>query len=248
MRRVPQVFAGTCATPPGLLRRVQRLWWHTPAVRGSGDVPFVRIVSLLVVLMIAGPLSRAQSAGDFTVFRDGVERAADSSLDHLVNGPQSGMVIKRETPPVSSPAADTNDVVPAAIRASGLPVELLMSVVSVESAGNPRAVSSKGALGLWQLMPETARRFGLVVTPGTDHRLDPGISTRAALQYLAGLYQRFGDWRLTLAAYNAGEGAVERAIRRGNTRDFYQLARQKLLPPETREYVSAVLSKAGWTE
>lgn len=205
-----------------------------------------RVTAVLVTLTITTSLLRAQSPDDFAVLSNNVDKAADSTLDRLLQEPAPVLVAKSVLPLEPEPRVDASNVVPSAIRASGLPVELLMSVVSVESAGNPRALSSKGAVGLWQLMPDTARRFGLTVTPSIDHRIDPTISTRAALQYLTELYRRFGDWQLTLAAYNAGEGAVARAIRRGNTRDFYQLAKLRLLPPETREYVSAVLSKAGW--
>ncbi len=247
MRRATAMVEGTYRVPGSPQRRVKWLWRHSVTVRRF-DLPCLRIATLLAALIIGGPLARAQSADDFTVFSSSVDRAADSALEHVVNDSSPVVATKREVSPVASPSADTSDVVPSAIRASGLPVELLMSIVSVESAGNPRALSNKGALGLWQLMPETARRFGLTVTPSIDHRLDPRISTRAALQYLTELYLRFGDWQLTLAAYNAGEGAVERAIRRGNTREFSQLAKWKLLPAETREYVSTVLSRAGWTQ
>lgn len=240
-------FEGTYGVPRGTPRRVKRRWWHSVTVSPSGLL-CLRIATLLAALIIGGSPSRAQSSDGFTVFSSSIDRAADSALERLMNDSDLVAPAKREISPLELPSADTNDVVPSAIRASGLPFELLMSVVSVESSGNPRALSNKGALGLWQLMPDTARRFGLTVTPNIDHRLDPGISTRAALQYLTKLYRRFGDWRLTLAAYNAGEGAVERAIRHGNTREFHQLARQKLLPLETREYVTTVLSRAGWTQ
>lgn len=201
---------------------------------------------VLLALMIAAPVSRAQSADDFAVLSNNVDQAAASTLDRLLQEPAPGPGAESVVPLEPIPQASANEVVLSSIRSSGMPVKLLVSLVHVESGGNPRALSSKGALGLWQLMPDTARRFGLTVTPSIDHRIDPKTSTAAALQYLAELYRRFGDWQLTLAAYNAGEGAVERAIRRGNTRDFYQLARLKLLPPETREYVTTVLSKAGW--
>ena len=126
-----------------------------------------------------------------------------------------------------------------------LPLEVL-SVALVESGFNPLALSPKGARGIWQLMPDTARRYGLTVAPGDDHRTHPERATRAAARYLQDLYRMFGDWELALAAYNAGEGRVQRAIELAGARDFNELARRKLLPLETRNYVPAVL--AAWSQ
>jgi len=123
----------------------------------------------------------------------------------------------------------------------GIPQEIA-AVVVVESGGRSNALSPKGALGLWQLMPDTARRYGLVVTPSRDERLDVERSTRAAAHYLRDLYQQFGSWPLALAAYNAGEQRVQRAVERAGTPDFIQLSSLRLLPHETRNYVPAVLS------
>jgi hypothetical protein len=126
-----------------------------------------------------------------------------------------------------------------------LPVETL-AVALVESGFNPLALSPKGARGIWQLMPATARRYGLTVEAANDHRTDPEHATRAAARYLRDLYEMFGDWKLALAAYNAGEGRVQRAIERAGVRDFDELARRGLLPAETRNYVPAVL--AAWAQ
>lgn len=104
-------------------------------------------------------------------------------------------------------------VILASLRAHGLPDELAC-LPMVESAFEPKAVSPAGAAGLWQLMPETARRFGLVVNAVTDERFDIHKSTAAATSYLATLYSIFGDWPLALAAYNCGEGAMQRALSR----------------------------------
>jgi membrane-bound lytic murein transglycosylase B len=127
------------------------------------------------------------------------------------------------------------------LESEGVPQEIV-SVVIVESGGRTTALSPKGALGLWQLMPDTARRYGLVVTPSRDDRLDVERSTRVAAHYLRELYQQFGSWPLALAAYNAGEQRVQRAIERSGITDFIQLSSLRLLPQETRNYVPAVLS------
>jgi membrane-bound lytic murein transglycosylase B len=127
------------------------------------------------------------------------------------------------------------------LEREGVPEEIA-SVVIVESGGRTTALSPKGALGLWQLMPDTARRYGLVVTSTGDERLDIEKSTGAAAHYLRDLHQQFGSWPLALAAYNAGEKALQRAVERAGTRDFVQISSLRLLPQETRNYVPAVLS------
>ncbi len=115
------------------------------------------------------------------------------------------------------------------------------AVVLIESGANPEALSPKAARGLWQILPDTARRYGLVVSLRRDDRTDLLKSTRAAARYLRDLYQIFGDWRLALAAYNAGEGALQQAVRRGGSFNFQLLSDRKLIPAETRSYVPAVL-------
>jgi|GEM_PF-1126280 len=124
----------------------------------------------------------------------------------------------------------------------GLPVELSYLAV-VESNLNPRANSRKKATGLWQFMPNTARHFGLrVESTWYDERLDPELSTRAAARMLAHLYDKYGTWELSLAAYNGGEGRLDKAIRaalsKGKGMDFWELA----LPHETRVYVPSFLA------
>lgn len=128
------------------------------------------------------------------------------------------------------------------VAARGMPADIAL-LPFVESAYRTTAVSSKGAKGLWQLMPATARRFGLEEDWWFDPRLDVESSTRAALDYLEFLQAKFdGDWLLALAAYNAGEGRVARAIRRnqqsGRPSDFWHLD----LPKETRDYVPRLLA------
>jgi membrane-bound lytic murein transglycosylase D len=107
----------------------------------------------------------------------------------------------------------------------------------IESAYSPTLTSRAGARGIWQFMPTTAREYGLRVDWWVDERADPEKSTRAAAQYLRDLYQRFGDWSLVLAAYNAGPGRIERALANTGSKSFWELEDEAALPAETRGYV-----------
>jgi membrane-bound lytic murein transglycosylase D len=120
----------------------------------------------------------------------------------------------------------------AIFREYDLPEELV-NLAFIESDVNPRATSHAHAAGIWQFVPSTARTYGMRTTASLDERRDPDKSTRAAAEHLKSLYQRFQAWPLTLAAYNAGENAVQRAVTRQRTRNFWQLR----LPRETRQFV-----------
>jgi len=117
-----------------------------------------------------------------------------------------------------------------------VPAELVW-LAEVESSFNLGARSPVGAAGLFQLMPATAERFGLRRWP-RDQRFQPEPSARAAAQYLHLLHRQFGDWRLAVAAYNAGEGRVQRLLDRHRTRSFDRIARY--LPAETQMFVPKV--------
>jgi len=116
---------------------------------------------------------------------------------------------------------------------AGIPAELVW-LAEVESSFNPEATSPAGAVGLFQLMPATARSLGLSIA-GPDERRHPAKSARAAATYLGQLHRRFGDWRLALAAYNAGQGRVQRALDRFKAKTFEEISPH--LPAETQFYV-----------
>jgi membrane-bound lytic murein transglycosylase D len=118
--------------------------------------------------------------------------------------------------------------------------DMLKYLAVVESALNPHAVSVVGAGGLWQFMPETGKSYGLIINNEIDERTDVIKSTKAAIEHLEDLYERYDDWALALAAYNSGAGRVNRAIRRSGSKDFWKL--RKYLPRETRNYVPAFIS------
>jgi membrane-bound lytic murein transglycosylase D len=115
-----------------------------------------------------------------------------------------------------------------------LPTELKYLAV-VESELNTKARSRVGAVGTWQLMPQTARILSLKVSSKYDERKHLYKSTVAAARYLNDLHDQFGDWLLVIAAYNAGPGNVLKAIKRSGSRDFWKL--QYFLPAETRGHV-----------
>ncbi len=111
----------------------------------------------------------------------------------------------------------------------------------VESALNPKAISRSGAGGLWQFMPPTGKDYGLNIGSMVDERFDPYLATEAACQYLSKLYAIYGDWSLSLAAYNAGQGTVNKAIRRsGGHVDYWSI--REFLPKETQNYVPAFIA------
>ncbi|HEX7576906.1 MAG TPA: lytic transglycosylase domain-containing protein [Verrucomicrobiae bacterium] len=113
----------------------------------------------------------------------------------------------------------------------------LVWVAEVESGFDRRALSPAGAAGLFQLMPDTARRFGLSLWP-RDQRYQPEPSATASARYLKYLHERFKDWRLALAAYNAGEGTVQKLLDRYKTASYDAIAGH--LPAETQMYVPRV--------
>jgi len=120
----------------------------------------------------------------------------------------------------------------------GMPTELALLPI-IESAFNPQAYSSANAAGMWQFVPGTGKDFNLKQNMFKDERRGVLTSTDAALSYLQKLYGMFGDWPLALAAYNWGEGNVQKAIKKnqslGKPTDFESLA--DLMPAETRNYV-----------
>ena len=123
----------------------------------------------------------------------------------------------------------------------GLPQDLAM-IAFIESSFLPLARSNKMAHGIWQFMPRTGRQYGLRSNGLVDERRDFEKSTRAAARYLAYLNEIFGDWYLAMAAYNAGEGKILRAINRTGARDFWHLASTNAIRKQTKNYVPAFLA------
>jgi len=126
------------------------------------------------------------------------------------------------------------------LDAHNMPLELKYLPI-IESALNPRAVSSAGATGIWQFIYSTGKRYNLEINSYVDERRDPQRATEAAVLYLEDAYAIFGDWTLALASYNCGAGNVRRAIARsGGKTDFWEI--YQYLPRETRGYIPAFIA------
>lgn len=124
---------------------------------------------------------------------------------------------------------------------SGIPKDLVF-MAHVESAFKTNAYSRARAKGIFQFIAATGRRYGLRIDSWVDERSDPDKSARAAAAYLKDLYGMFGDWYLALAAYNAGEGKIQRSLAATRKSDFWSLASTRSLRAETRNYVPAILA------
>ena len=139
------------------------------------------------------------------------------------------------------------DMIAGKLEAKQMPQDLVYLAL-IESEFNPNARSPVKAVGLWQFMSGTARRFGLRVRGHVDERKDPARETDAAVQYLSDLHSRFGSWYLAAAAYNSGEGTVLRALQSvtgkttGTDEDFFKILPQ--LPKETQDYVPKLIAAA----
>jgi len=129
------------------------------------------------------------------------------------------------------------------LKEHGLPEDLVyMSLI--ESGFNPYAYSRAKAVGLWQFMSMTGKRYGLRVNWWVDERRDPEKSTIAAARYLKDLYEMFACWYLAAAGYNAGEYKIINAIKRYRTEDFWKLTNYRYLKRETKDYVPLMIAAA----
>ena len=129
------------------------------------------------------------------------------------------------------------------LRQNGMPEDLVY-LAMIESGFNNNAKSRARAVGPWQFISATGKRYGLMVNWWVDERRDTRKATLAAVEYLKDLYNLFQNWELAAAAYNAGEAKVARAINRYGSRDFWTLTRHRFLRPETRDYVPKIIAAA----
>lgn len=155
----------------------------------------------------------------------------------LVDVPYYDLWLQRvRSRPIPGKAGELMPILQSAFQAEGVPPEVAW-LAEVESTLDPGARSPSGAKGLFQLMPETARGLGLS-TFLPDDRTNADKSAHAAARYLRTLHAKFGEWPLAFAAYNAGEGRVQRLLKSRDARSFADIA--PALPSETRMYVPKV--------
>ncbi len=122
------------------------------------------------------------------------------------------------------------------LKENGLPEDLIY-IALIESGFNGTAKSHASAVGYWQFIRATGKRYGMRIDTYVDDRRDFVRSTQAAADYFKGLYGIFQSWYLAIASYNVGEGRVKNLVVKYRTRDFWQLARENKLPDETSNYV-----------
>jgi membrane-bound lytic murein transglycosylase D len=158
-----------------------------------------------------------------------VERFEKEMLVSLGNRPQVILWLKRST--------RYFPYIEKVLKEFGLPGDIKYLAVA-ESALLLHAGSRKGAMGVWQLMPQTARKYGLAVNSRIDERRNFYLSTRAAVSYLKDLYEQFGSWSLSLAAYNMGEEGLEAEILEQGVNDYYRL----YLSLETQRFIFRILA------
>jgi len=192
----------------------------------------VLAAAVLAAVMACGPalaegLNLSGSSRSRATLFDAQTRLLDSRLSRQYEG-SVRLRPRAEAAPIPRYAGSYRgahlQTARAAARRHGVPEDLFLRLVQQESGWNPQAVSHKGAAGLAQLMPDTARALGVDIH-------DPAQNLDGGARYLRRMYDRFGSWRLALAAYNAGPGAVEEY---GG------------IPPyaETEAYVKAILGSA----
>ncbi|MBI2712817.1 MAG: transglycosylase SLT domain-containing protein [Bdellovibrio sp.] len=129
------------------------------------------------------------------------------------------------------------------LRQNGMPQDLVY-LAMIESGFNNLARSRARAVGPWQFISATGKRYGLMVNWWVDERRDIEKSTLSAVQYLKDLYSMFQSWELAAAAYNAGEAKIARAVRRFGSKDFWTISKHRFLRPETRDYVPKIIAAA----
>ncbi len=127
------------------------------------------------------------------------------------------------------------------ILINNLPEDLLY-LPFLESGYNTSAYSRVGAGGIWQFMPSTAQSYGLKINWWIDERRDPLLATNEAIKHLKYLYNLFGDWYTALAAYNAGEGRISRALEKAKVDNYFALIETSLLSSETNKYVIQLMA------
>ncbi len=174
--------------------------------------------------------SKAPLSDDSYASNETALKAIGKSVDLFKDGIKERFTVYLER------SAQYIEIMKEILRGRHLPEELVFLPI-VESGFNPNAYSRARAVGPWQFMASTGKRYGLVIDWWRDERKDPVKSTVAAAEYLRDLYKMFGSWNLALAAYNAGEGKISKALRKSDSVDYWSLLNTKQIRNETKQYV-----------
>ena len=176
--------------------------------------------------------------------------AAGNKSDLLVFNPSNPVAAKAVDRNISLFAERIRERFSIWLLRSGKYLELMKAILKeksvpediaflpfIESGFNPNAYSVARAVGPWQFIASTGKRYGLKIDWWRDERKDPVKSTHAAASYLKDLYEMFGSWNLAMAAYNAGEGKILKALNRSRSDDYWDLLSTRYIKKETKEYV-----------
>ena len=194
----------------------------------AASIEEAEIPSLVSVLKTDVPLTFCDEQVPLEI-QEIRERFEKVHMLALWNRPQVLLWLKRSTryfPPIE-------DI----LKEGGLPDDLKFLAVA-ESALRPHAGSGKGAIGFWQIMPGTGRKYGLKIDRRVDERRNVFASTKAMIPYFKDLHKTFGSWTLAAAAFNRGENGIMKEVLAQGTKDYYRL----YLPIETRQFVLRIVS------
>jgi membrane-bound lytic murein transglycosylase D len=192
----------------------------------------MKAIFLLATLALA-PWSALADCSAARTFRNQLDTKVASEIPLTMNA----LVVRELTRFVCDPSGQRlyregvkrlpiyRTLIQGALQTAKLPAELI-AVPLIESGFKNEKVDGHASAGLWQIMPQTGRNLGLVVTEDIDERLDETRATQAALKYLRDLNQRYADWRLALKGYNEGEHRVDELINDLGTRDPWEIETQ----------------------
>jgi LysM repeat protein len=204
------------------------MWATAPFAPAGAAEPALDFSALIAAARVKGPLAFCGEPVPLTD-PDVRERMEREMLSVLADPHQVILWIKRSRQALAP--------IETALRAHGLPQDLKYIAIA-ESSLRPHAGSSKGAMGYWQFIEPTGRKYGLKVDSEKDERRNLFASTAAAISYLKELREIFGSWTLAVAAYNMGENGLRSDIGQQSIRDYYRL----YLPLETQRYVFRILA------
>ena len=201
--------------------------------------PLKKVLLCLIGTFTFSPLLRSDCLADLTYLKDCLAPRDAPYLDkaqyrYTVSGQQETIKMLKKLPLYEA-------TMEKALADADVP-DWLKFIPLAESRLKPRAVSSAGAAGLWQIMPRTGRSLGLTINKQVDERLDTYKSSVAAAKYLKQLHHQFDDWLLALAAYNCGPGNVRKAQRKSGGYFYHEISRY--LPRQTKRYIPRVLTIA----